>query len=73
VCTSDSPAARFEPEVEIKPDDVRVIQQLARLVGEDGLNAARRVVRAMARGDTRAYTAELNRLTDKFITSLNRT
>jgi hypothetical protein len=47
-----------------------MLHRLASIVGADGTEITQRVVRALAWGNARPYYAELNRLTDRFIASL---
>jgi hypothetical protein len=52
-------------------DDLRTLCDLAALVGEDEATVLRRVVRGV-NSSTTAFRAELNRLTDKFLSSIER-
>jgi hypothetical protein len=51
-------------------DELLLLFGLAPLVGEHGSAVVERVLRQMRKGNTRAYRLEINRLTDKFIASL---
>jgi hypothetical protein len=51
-------------------DELILLFSLAPLVGEEGSVVVERVLRAIVKGNTRAYRTEINRLTGKFIASL---
>jgi hypothetical protein len=67
-----SPDAQHDATRWDATDDVDLIMlfELASLVGEDGPDIVRRVLWAFAKGNERAYRAEVNRLTAKFIATL---
>jgi len=51
-------------------DEILLLFALAPLVGEKGSVVVERVLRQLMNGSTRAYRTEINRLTGKFIASL---
>src|SRR4029453_10457163 len=67
-----SPGAQHDATRWDATDDVDLIMlfELASLVGEDVPDIVRRVLWAFAKGNERAYRAEVNRLTAKFIATL---
>lgn len=52
--------------------DLALLFELAPLVGENGSEVVTRVLFQIARGNERAYRAELNRLTARFIAAIER-
>ena len=62
-----APGADAEDTVDIQ---LMMLFELAPLVGENGSDVVGRVLFQFAKGNERAYRAELNRLTAKFIAAL---
>jgi hypothetical protein len=68
-----APPANTDPEPEADAhtlERLAVLCDLASIVGEDGRAVVRRVVGGLVKGNRRAYEAHLNRLSSKFIASI---
>ena len=65
-------ASTKDEDALLRESDVAMLFDLAPLVGETGADVVSRVMLGIAKGNGRAYRAEVNRLTAKYIAALER-
>lgn len=70
VQTSTFTGVEDEESERATSDEMFLLFGLAPIVGEKGAVVVERVLRQLARGNARAYRVEINRLTGKFIASI---